>query len=194
MNEELASRLKKERERLGLSQAEFAKMLGIHRNTLVRYENGIREPDSGFIARAGDSGVDVGYLMSGRKTDAISMHRLGTIRVLPLIAERAGLNSNALLELLDLAAEEEASMWGPTVDLKEPRKLGWVELIDALFEDSELLARVFCEVKRVTHEEGLTVSFNRRARATLLIYRSGRASGGTIDHDFAVEALKLAAD
>jgi len=194
MNEELASRLKKERERLGLSQAEFAKRLGIHRNTLVRYENGTREPDSGFIVRAGDAGVDVGYMLSGRKSDAVSMHRLGTIRVLPMIADRAGLNGSALLDLLDLAAEEEASMWGPSVVLKEPKKVGWVELIDALFEDGELLARVFYEVKRVTHEEGLSIPFNRRARAAALIYRSGRASERCIDPDLVVEALKLAAD
>lgn len=194
MNRELAIRLKEERERLGLSQAEFAKMMGLHRNTVVRYESGDREPDSGFLARVGDIGVDPGYLLYGRKTDPISMYSLGTARVLPLIAERAGLCSKTLLDLLWLASEEESHMWGPTVEITGSKQVNWPELIDAYFEDGELLGQIFHEVARLTHEQSLSIPYNKRARAIAMLYRSAKTSGGKIEPALVEEALSLAAD
>lgn len=194
MNQELALRLKEERERLGLSQTEFAKKMGVHRNTVVRYESGEREPDTGFLARVGDIGVDPGYLLFGRKTDPVSMFSLGVARVLPLVAERAGLCSKALLDLLWIASEEEAHMWGPTAELPGSKKVNWPDLLDAYFENGELLGNVFYEVARVTQEKGLSIPFNKKARAISMLYRSAVTSGGTIDPAVVEEALTLAAD
>lgn len=194
MNLELAHRLKEERERLGLSQSEFAKRMGVHRNTLVRYESGEREPDSNFLARVGDIGVDPGYLLFGRKTDPISMYQLGASRVLPLIAERAGLCSGSLLTLLLLAAEEEAHLWGPTVELSGAKQVNWPELIDAFFEDGALLERVFYETLKVSHDKGLKIPYNKRARAIGVIFRSAVAAGGAIDPKLVDDTLTLVAD
>ena len=60
-------RLKEERKRLGLTLAEFANILGIHRNTQGNYEAG-REPPSDYLAAAQEAGVDVAYVMDGGRT------------------------------------------------------------------------------------------------------------------------------
>lgn len=59
----ISERLREERKRLGLSQGEFADLLGIHRNTQARYERGEREPDTAYLDAIRKAGVDVGYVV-----------------------------------------------------------------------------------------------------------------------------------
>ena len=50
----------------GLSQGEFAKKLGISRNTLGRYENGLRAPDADFLLLLVEEfGIDANWLLLG---------------------------------------------------------------------------------------------------------------------------------
>lgn len=51
--EESRKNLKKLREKIGLNQAEFAKLLGVSRAALSYYENGTRTPDIKFIMKVG---------------------------------------------------------------------------------------------------------------------------------------------
>lgn len=66
----LNKRIASERERLGLSLAEFAKKVGVHRNTQARYESGERTPDTDYLGRLHDIGVDVPYVMTGKRKSA----------------------------------------------------------------------------------------------------------------------------
>lgn len=65
MSEMFGERLKEERARLGLSQSAFAKRLGIHRNTQIKYRSGERYPDSSYMDASRKIGVDIYYLHSG---------------------------------------------------------------------------------------------------------------------------------
>ncbi|UIN20838.1 helix-turn-helix domain-containing protein [Herbaspirillum frisingense] len=58
-------RLKFERKRLGLSQEKFALLGGVTRDAQMNYENGSRKPDSGYLQRIFEAGVDVAFLFSG---------------------------------------------------------------------------------------------------------------------------------
>ena len=58
-------RLKNERIRIGLNQAEFAERLGIHKNTQTNYENGRRKPSNEYYAAAAELGVNVPYVITG---------------------------------------------------------------------------------------------------------------------------------
>lgn len=58
-------RLKNERIRLGLNQAEFAKRLGIHKNTQTNYESGKRKPSNEYYAAAAELGINVPYVITG---------------------------------------------------------------------------------------------------------------------------------
>ncbi|EDJ8984714.1 transcriptional regulator [Salmonella enterica subsp. diarizonae] len=58
-------KLKEERERLGLSQTEFAEACGVKRVAQGNYENDKRNPDAAYLMAAAKLGVDVNYLITG---------------------------------------------------------------------------------------------------------------------------------
>lgn len=58
-------RLKNERIRLGLNQAEFAERLGIHKNTQTNYESGKRKPSNEYYVGAAELGINVPYVITG---------------------------------------------------------------------------------------------------------------------------------
>lgn len=60
-------RLKEERARLAISQADFAALGGVARNAQAHYEKGERSPDLDYLSRLADAGVDVVYVLTGRR-------------------------------------------------------------------------------------------------------------------------------
>lgn len=194
MSPEPGERLRQERERLGLSQSTLAEKLGVHRNTVVRYEAGKREPAVEYLSALAELGADFGFLLSGERTTANSAYSLAAALVLPAVADRAGLSAGALLGILDLAAEDEAHKWGPGGDAQPPgENPRLTELIDALFENGPLLENVFHEVARVQHVRSTRLSYGKRAKVVSMLYRSSRGSG-QIDPQMVIEAVTLAAD
>ncbi|MFJ5295795.1 helix-turn-helix domain-containing protein [Pseudomonas sp. NPDC088368] len=65
---DLGSRLKEERKRLGLSQQEFGTVGGVEANAQGKYESGERIPRSDYLAALDKKGVDVLYVLSGKRT------------------------------------------------------------------------------------------------------------------------------
>ncbi len=63
--EQLGTRLRKERKRLGLTQIAFARIGGVEPNAQGHYESGHRSPKADYLQRVCDAGVDVHYLFSG---------------------------------------------------------------------------------------------------------------------------------
>lgn len=61
------ARLREERERLGLSQAEFAALGGVARRAQIRYESDERVPDLGYLSGLARAGVDVPYVVGGER-------------------------------------------------------------------------------------------------------------------------------
>lgn len=66
----LAERIRSERERLELTQAQFAEMGGVGRATQLFYENHDRYPDSMYLERLSENGIDVAYLVSGARSQS----------------------------------------------------------------------------------------------------------------------------
>lgn len=60
-------RLRHERTALGHSQQEFAGLMGVNRLTQLRYENGRKLPPLDYLRAAGLEGVDVQYVLTGRR-------------------------------------------------------------------------------------------------------------------------------
>lgn len=94
-------RLKEERERLGLSQTDFATLAGASKNTQYNYEKGERSPDANYLAAAAEQGVDVLYVITGGRVlppaDSLSAEEaefLHHYRQIPA-EDRAGLNKIA---------------------------------------------------------------------------------------------------
>lgn len=64
----IAERIRAERERLGLTQAAFAEIGGVGRATQLFYENVDRYPDTLYLEKLSQAGVDIAYLVSGTRS------------------------------------------------------------------------------------------------------------------------------
>lgn len=70
-SQSFGSRLREERERLGLSQTQFAEVGGVARTTQHIYETDIRSPDVAYLEKLRDIGVDASYLVTGSRQVAV---------------------------------------------------------------------------------------------------------------------------
>jgi len=66
----IGSRLREERLRLGLTQTAFGKISGVTQKTQWLYETGERKPDTDYLAAVAAAGVDILYVITGRKEKA----------------------------------------------------------------------------------------------------------------------------
>lgn len=66
----IGSRLREERERLKMTQENFAAACGVGRWAQVNYESNARSPDANYLAAAAEIGVDVAYVITGGNADA----------------------------------------------------------------------------------------------------------------------------
>ncbi|MDK1288513.1 helix-turn-helix domain-containing protein [Pseudoalteromonas umbrosa] len=64
----IGSRLKEERERLGIKQDDFAALASAKRRTLVDWEKGVTSPTAVQLAQLAEVGVDIQYVLIGKKT------------------------------------------------------------------------------------------------------------------------------
>lgn len=63
--------LKEERQRLGMNQDDFAAVGGLKRRAQTLYEQNERAPDALYLRALAEIGVDVNYILTGEKTQAI---------------------------------------------------------------------------------------------------------------------------
>lgn len=64
----IGARLKEERMRIGLSQAEIAALGGLSNKTQLGYESDVRSPDANYLAALAKVGVDVLYVITGERS------------------------------------------------------------------------------------------------------------------------------
>ena len=64
-------RIKEERERLGLSQADFAALADSTRKTLFNWESGAATPNATVLAAWAAHGLDVLYVVTGQRSPSI---------------------------------------------------------------------------------------------------------------------------
>lgn len=76
MSEELRTqigvRLKEERARLSLNQAEFAALGQVSKRAQIEWEKGTAVPNAAFLALAAHAGVDVLYVVTGQRVPIAS--------------------------------------------------------------------------------------------------------------------------
>jgi len=66
-NVEIGERLKLERQRLGLAQADFGTKAGVSKTSQFNYEAGERSPDAEYLRNAAELGVDITYVVTGQR-------------------------------------------------------------------------------------------------------------------------------
>jgi transcriptional regulator with XRE-family HTH domain len=86
-----ADRLWHERKRLNLSQAEMAALGGLTKITVYYYEKAQRKPDIEYLLRISEAGVDIVYVLFGRRDE----HATGVIDgLLPPRPRRSAKSAN----------------------------------------------------------------------------------------------------
>lgn len=73
----IGARLREEREALGANQTDFAQIGGVQRRAQVNYEAGERSPDAAYLAAVAQAGVDVLYVLTGRRSVTYQTHAQG---------------------------------------------------------------------------------------------------------------------
>lgn len=97
----IGERLKAERERLGLNQTDFGALGGVQKQAQLKYERGDRNPDSAYLASVSEAGVDVLYVLTGRRSVTYSAGANGqTATVTPLASESGGLTQLQVLAMV----------------------------------------------------------------------------------------------
>lgn len=67
----IGARLKEERDRIGLSQPNFAALAGTTKQTLFSWESGKTAPDGFQLAALANAKVDVLYVLTGQRQEAL---------------------------------------------------------------------------------------------------------------------------
>jgi transcriptional regulator with XRE-family HTH domain len=67
----VGSRLREERERLGLNQTDFGERVSVSRGTQKAYELGTSSPDLRYVAALEKNGVDTRYVLSGVRSQRL---------------------------------------------------------------------------------------------------------------------------
>lgn len=68
----IGERLREERQRLGMSQPAFGEIGGVTKKTQLLYESGERQPDALYLAAIEKVGVDLLYVLTGRRGGAVA--------------------------------------------------------------------------------------------------------------------------
>lgn len=63
----LGERLREEREHLDCSQTELGGVAGVTKKAQINYEKGVRFPDARYLTAVAERGVDVLYVLTGRR-------------------------------------------------------------------------------------------------------------------------------
>jgi transcriptional regulator with XRE-family HTH domain len=66
------TRLREERERLGMNQDDFAATGGVGKRALIHYEKNERSPDTTFLSAVAAAGVDVLYVITGQRSQPVA--------------------------------------------------------------------------------------------------------------------------
>lgn len=168
-----SDRLKEERKRLGLSQADMAAAGGVGLNSQSNYENGHRSPDAVYLERIASLGVDIGYLVLGSRGPALS----------------PALHTEPSTDFLVPLRPGWQSVDGPVIGWISERFLKADEASNALVQEAQQLG-----VEWVTSAESLTADglLSTRVEADFaLVPARTTAPAGSLMERIEIEALRF---
>jgi transcriptional regulator with XRE-family HTH domain len=190
----IGDRLREERERLRLSQADFAEQAGIHRNTQVRYETNKTEPETSYLETIRALGVDVDYVLFGLPNPNAPvtcpfLERLGVNRPITLHECRWNASGQRGATSAHAVAHQQACKECP----KNPITHGVSVDVQTADVDGRLLERLLEEIESRLEKSGRKLAPAKKARIVVMLYRASRAVGN-IDLKMIEDAIALAGD
>lgn len=197
--ENFGRRLKEERERLGLSQAAFAKACGVGRTAQFNYEREERSPSSEYLDAADKLGADSAYIMTGTKRGDDWAYARAYKDLLYTIEMLLGLDEDRLekIVLMKMDIEKALADRVPFVSLNAYNEevIKWLRTtrkldrcIDIDFFTAVLTAIEAAIERNRTH---VSVSPAKKSAAAVMLYQAFKRSGN-IDQEIVENAVRLA--
>lgn len=218
---EFGERLTQERKRLKLSQANFAKAVGVSISSQKWYESNVRQPNVSYLKSLEDIGVDAFFVLNGRRSAEIRKELLGIAddgsyrEALPILLLALGIDeeawNNSLGKMMPTVIENAEGNAGgddPSVyiDLHDPEKRYAEHLAPELIRLSPVLTKKINEasdlslsiisdvvekLETVLKDSGKEIQPAKKAQAVVMLYRAFKASG-KVDQKMIEEAVSLA--
>lgn len=202
----LHARLKKERERLGLSQAVFAEKAGVHRNTQIKYESGERYPSSDYLDAISKIGVDVRYLFSGIEPENWDLYQVAQIELERGIYWALGFSDQEIKQFtFDLmriiqaefdagrACDDDEWILGKRLDFASNilAKSSVLKETAGGIKDAAMLAMVIQQVEDICSRKCIVLSTNKKATLYVMLCRAF-AKSGEVDPVMIEDAVTIA--
>lgn len=203
----VADRIVRERKRLGLSQAEFARQAGVSISSQKRYEKGEREPDASYLEAIEAFGADGYYLAYGFSSDDYGSNHFVAVKwLLTEIADALALDRGAFNSALEqlgyavdgmLESDDSSRMNALSKSLVSGilKKSPFLDpdVDQALLDvDVDHLAELVECFEDAQQRLSLQIAPGKKARSIAMLWRVVK-SGGRADRPMIEEAVKLAA-
>ncbi|MDF9433004.1 XRE family transcriptional regulator [Chromohalobacter israelensis] len=98
----IGTRLRHERERLGFTQTQMGDMAGVTKNTQRLYETDQRSPKADYLALLDAEGVDVSYVLTGRRDSASGVSAQRVSDGAPVTASSGASNDGVAVKMYDV--------------------------------------------------------------------------------------------
>jgi len=101
MMKKIGLRLKQERQKLGMTQGALANIGGVQANAQGKYERGVRSPNAVYLAQLASLGVDVLYVVTGRRAAPhLSDSRISDLDFLEQLSMLSARERKAVIDLM----------------------------------------------------------------------------------------------
>lgn len=131
----VSERIRAERERLGHTQEVFASFAEAGKRTLIGWEQGRATPDANALAALAEHGMDVLYVVTGKRSGEIDGTLLGMCEVAlqqAYVAARPGKPAHVPVRISALSKVYNAlqGVLSPTVDVADAARRAAMQYID----------------------------------------------------------------
>lgn len=188
----LGKRIADERQRLGMSLLEFAKRVGVHRNTQARYESGERSPSSDYLDSLYVLGVDVPYVLTGRHKSVDDELEFEYAEIGRAFSQLLGLSNQDLLlacsvvhQKMEGRRPDEYNFEGTFPRYQALIRNEYLSAADELLSKSKLfilekhlMVEMLEKFEFFLDTKKLTLSPYKKAQAILDLYHAMQAVGG----------------
>lgn len=199
------ARLREAREKLGLTQEEFAKRCGVHRRSQVNYEMDRRHPGEAYLDALDDLGIDSIYIMTGAHRSAHFLYPELYRRLMVQLLEELGYSEHDALislhrfeeKLKEITSNDESSeetdAWTQHFAARQfiASKRVAMMIDEAAELDAVLLGEVLAAVDEELRKRSATLSNDKKGRLVASTYRNAKTQG-RIDVRLLSDAVSLA--
>lgn len=198
--EDFGKRLKEERERLGLTQAEFAKACGVGKTAQYMYEKSERLPSISYLQDARLLGCDVLFLLTGNKSDSDAVYSRAKYYLLTRIELFLGLEDHLafiLHKYTDFIEDNEMKKFSGNIenDLSPWNAMIKKWLLTCRKPDTcidvDLFSQILAEIETYADNKNIKLSAEKKVKALMVLYRIFKTSG-KIEKSIIQETINLA--